>query len=128
MTRIEEMSNPERTLVNLLTPLERKEALVRAAQVKARNADRGLMAAYLNRIRSGEIAPQTLVEDTGKPYPTNGRTWYYQNEQEPLTDLGRVPGYEDMHVLRKPDGTLVFAGGFNLREEGEAWEQDDLDR
>jgi hypothetical protein len=34
--RVERMNEAERTLVNMLSPRERKEALVRAAQIKAR--------------------------------------------------------------------------------------------
>ena len=121
MTRIEQMSEPERSLINILSPQERKEVLVKAAQIKARNADRQLFTAYLDRIRSGEIAPQTS-DETGRPYPTNGRTWYYQNEQEPMTDIGRVPGHDGMYVLRKHDGSLFFVGGYHLREEGDIWD------
>ena len=122
MTRIAKMSEPERSLINILSPQERKDTLVKAAQIKARSADRKLMRDYLDRVRSGEVAYQIIDPDSGRPYPTNGRMTSFRNEQEQMEDVGRVPGHEGLHVLRRPNGLLFITGGFNLREEGEAWE------
>ncbi|HNP70823.1 MAG TPA: hypothetical protein PKK15_06940 [Kouleothrix sp.] len=121
MTRIEHMSDAERTVIGLLTPQERKDALLEAARSKQRRVSADLMREHLDRIRRGEIAPLTHSED-GQPYPTNGRTVYYQSKNEPMEDTGRVPGHDGMHVLRKQDGTLFFSGGYHLREEGEVWD------
>lgn len=121
MTRIETMSEAERTLIGLLSPMERKDALLTAARAKQRRVNADLMREHLDRIRRGELQPLTHMDD-GRPYPTNGRTVYYQAQTEPMEDLGRVPDHDGMHVCRKQDGSLFFAGGYNLREPGEVWE------
>src|SRR2546429_921225 len=121
MLRIETMNEDERTIIGLLSMQERKNILVRSAQVKQRRIDNRLMKQHLDRIRSGEVAPQVNDAD-GFPYPTNGRTVFYKNEKEPMIDLGRVPDHDGVHVLRRKDDSLFFTGGFYLREEGEAWE------
>ena len=121
MLRIEAMNEDERTIMSLLSPQERKDILVRSAQAKQRRIDNRLMKQHLDRIRSGEVQPQIYDVD-GFPYPTNGRTVFYKNEKEPMTDLGRVPGHDGMHVLRKQDESLFFTGGFYLRERGEVWQ------
>jgi hypothetical protein len=122
MVRVAALSEAERVAVNALTPFERKVSLVHDGQVKMRNADKQLFREHLDRIRSGEVAPQTNDIETGRPYPTNGQLFYYQNDTEPMEDIGRVPGHDGMHVLKKRDGSLFFTGGYNLREEGERWE------
>lgn len=122
MVRVSVLSEEERVAVGALSSQERKAALVAAGQIKMRNADRKLFRAYLERIHSGEVAPQTLMEDTGRPYPTNGRTVYFRDHTEPMEDIGRVPGHDGMHVLRKRDGSLFFTGGYHLREAGEPWD------
>jgi hypothetical protein len=122
MTRIKRMSDAERALINILTPAERLDALRAAAQSKQRRVNRQLMREHLDRIRSGELAPLTADPITGERYSFVGRTVYYRDQNEPMIDLGWVPGHEGMHVLKKPDGTLFFTGGFHLRDEGEPWE------
>jgi len=121
MVRIETMSEAERTVINLLSPMERKDALLTAARAKQRRVNADLMRDHLDRIRRGELQPLTHMDD-GRAYPTNGRTAYYQDQREPMEDVGRVPDHDGMHVLRRPDGSLFFAGGYNLRAEGETWE------
>lgn len=121
LLRIEVMNEDERTMIGLLSMQERKDILVQAAQVKQRQVDKRLMKQYLGRIRSGDIAPQ-INDPDGFPYPTNERICFYKDEKVAMTDLGRVPGHDGMHVLRKPDGSLFFAGGYFLHEEGEPWE------
>ena len=120
MIRIEQMSEAERALIGLLAPAERRDALLQAAQAKQRRISADLMREHLDRIRSGDLAPLTHMDD-GRPYPTNGRTIYYQDQTEPMADIGRVPGHDGMHVCRRLDGSLFFAGGFHLREEDEVW-------
>jgi len=121
MVRIEQMSDAEKAIIGLLTPAERRDALLLAAQAKQRRISADLMREHLDRIRRGELSVLTHMED-GREYPTNGRMVFYQDRQEPMRDIGRVPGHDGMHVLRKSDGSLVFAGGYNLREEGDIWE------
>lgn len=121
MIRVETMSEAERTMIGLLAPAERRDVLLQAAQAKQRRISADLMREHLDRIRRGELAPLIHMED-GRPYPTNGRTIYYQDQTEPMEDIGRVPGHDGMHVCRRRDGSLFFAGGYNLREEGEVWD------
>lgn len=130
MMRIEQMSEAERTLVGMLTPAERRNALLKAAQVKQRQVNRQLMREHLDRLRSGELSPQTVDPVTGRQYEFVGRTVYHRDQHEPLLDLGYVPDHDGMHVLKRRDGTLFFTGGSNLREEGEPWEDllDGLDQ
>lgn len=116
-----EMTEAEKATISLLSPAERRDALIQAAQAKQRRVSADLMRDHLNRIRRGELAPLTHMED-GRSYPTNGRTVYYQDKTEPMEDTGRVPGHDGMHVCRRRDGSLFFAGGYNLREEDETWD------
>lgn len=122
MTRIEQMSEAERALVNQLTPLERRDALVSAAQSKQQRLNRDLLRDHIQRVLRGEIAARTEMDD-GRPYPTLGETFFFQNEQVPMEEIGRVPGHTGIHVLRRPDGGLEAINGFSLRRPGEVWEE-----
>lgn len=84
-------------------------AVDRIYQQEAKVRENQSMTDLLN----GKIQPLTN-------YPTTGRTWYYQNQDEPLTDIGRVPWKPGMHVLRRPNGSLVAIPGSSLRAENEA--------
>ena len=53
---------------------------------------------------------------------TDGQTWYIQNGDEPLLDIGRVPSKTGMHVLQRTDGSLTICGGYYLRKSGEVWD------
>ena len=63
MLRIETMNEDERTIIGLLSTQERKDILVRSAQAKQRRIDNRLMKQHLDRIRSGEVQPQTCDVD-----------------------------------------------------------------
>lgn len=71
-------------------------------------------ATLIEQIVTGQQLPAT-------GYPTDGETFYYHNDEMPLTDIGRVPGQDGRHVLRRPDGSLVIVGGYHLRRPGETW-------
>lgn len=68
----------------------------------------------ISLVLAGELEP-----DTSKS--TTGRTVYYENTSTPLVDTGRVPGHAGLHVLRKPDGSLMVAGGYHLATERGHW-------
>lgn len=127
LLRIETMSEAEQAVVGLLTPAERRTALVDAARSKQRRLDTTLLREHVQRVLRGEIAVQTESAD-GRPWPTNGETVYHQNEQTPLEDIGRVPGHTGIHVLRRPDGALEAINGFSLRRPNEVWEPINPDR
>jgi hypothetical protein len=74
----------------------------------------GRKSEMIQQILSGETEPD-------KTFPTLGETFYLENDQTPLVDVGRVPGATGMHVLQKPDGTLTVHGGYYLRRAGESW-------
>ncbi len=57
MLRVGSMNNDERAIIGLLSPAERKDILVLAAQAKQQQMDKRLMWAQLERIRSGELVP-----------------------------------------------------------------------
>jgi len=121
MLRVETMSEAERTLIGLLTPTERRDVLTRAAQAKQRRLNQDLLKEYIQRVLRGEIELRTQTED-GRTYPTIGETFYYQNEKEPMQEVGRVPGHEGIHVLRLTNGGLTAINGFSLRRSNEVWE------
>lgn len=121
MLRIETMSEAERTLIGILTPTERREVLTHAAQAKQRRLNQDVLKEYIQRVLRGEIEIRTQTED-GRTYPTIGSTFYYQNEKEPMEDIGRVPGHEGIHILRLPGGGLTAINGFSLRRPNEVWE------
>lgn len=50
--------------------------------------------------------------DTSKP--TLGETFYLNNDEIPLRDIGRVPGKSGEHVLETPDGAIIAIGGYWL--------------
>ena len=66
------------------------------------------------RLESGEMQPARGAAD-------DGETFFYQNEQEPLTSLGRVPGVDWLYVLEREDGSLLLMGGAYLRGRGLLW-------
>lgn len=72
----------------------------------------------IEAVLSGMIAPDTSSEITG----TTGETFFYRNTPDPLEDIGRVPGKTGLHVLRRSDGSLAAIGGYELRKEGEVWD------
>lgn len=121
MLRIETMSEAERTLIGLLTPAERRDVLTRAAQAKQQRLNQDLLKEHIQRVLRGEIEIQTQTED-GRIYPTIGKTFFYQNEKEPMEEVGRVPGHSGIHVLRLPNGALTAINGFSLRRANEVWE------
>ena len=53
--------------------------------------------------------------------PTKGETFFYHNETTPLLDIGRDRDQEGVHVLVRPDGSVVRIGGYHLRRAGEVW-------
>ena len=72
------------------------------------------MEMLLKDILSGAIQPE--------PSRTDGETFFFENETMPLVSLGRVPGKNGMHILRRPDGSLTIHGGYYLRRQGEHWD------
>ena len=121
MVRVATLSEDERVAVNALSSQERKEVLVRAGQVKMRNANERLFQAFLERIQRGEVGIWVNDPDTGRPWRSNGKTMYYRSEQEPMEDIGRVPDSVGIHACRKSDGSLFFMDWSDIREEGEKW-------
>lgn len=121
MLRVETMSEAEKTLIGLLSPVERRSILVQAAQAKQRRLNKELLREFVQRVLRGEVEVQTLTDD-GRPYPTLGKTFYFQNETTPMEEIGRVPGHTGISVLRLPDGSLTAINGFSLRRPNEIWE------
>ena len=113
--RIAETTEAERNLISFLTPEERRDALVREAREKHRRNDEQLLLEYQERIRSHQLAP-VGVDPEGRPYATNGKMFYLPDENEPMTSMGRMPGYLDIHVLQKADGSYAFTNTEDLRE------------
>lgn len=66
------------------------------------------------RLASGEMQPDRGAAD-------DGETFFYQNEQEPLISLGRVPGAGWLYVLKRQDGSLLLMGGAHLHGRGHLW-------
>lgn len=62
MLRVGSMNDDERAIIGLLSPAERKDILVLAAQAKQHQMDKRLMWAQLERIRSGELVPVLPLE------------------------------------------------------------------
>jgi hypothetical protein len=112
--RIATPTEAERNLISSLTPEERRDLLAQGALAKKRRDDAQLLEEYKERIRSRQLAPAG-VDPENRPYATNGKRFYYPNENEPMTSLGRMPGYLDTHVLQKEDGTIVFIADEDLR-------------
>lgn len=113
--RIAETTEAERNLISFLTPEERRDALVQEALAKHRRTDEQLLLEYQERIRSHQLMPQG-VDPEGRPYATNGKIFYFADENEPMTSMGRMPGHLDIHVLQKADGSYTFLEAENLRE------------
>ncbi len=113
--RIAETTEAERNLISFLTPEERRDALVQEALAKHRRNDGQLMQDYEERIRSRQLMPQG-VDPEGRSYATNGKIFYYPDENEPMTSMGRMPGHLDIHVLQKADGSYVFIDAEDLLE------------
>jgi hypothetical protein len=113
--RIAQTTEAERKLIGFLTPEERRDVLVREALTKQRRNDEQLLQDYLERIRSRQLAAAG-VDPEGRPYATNGKIFYYPDENEPMTSIGRVPGHENMHVLQKADGSFAFIDAEDLSE------------
>jgi hypothetical protein len=68
---------------------------------------------FVARVAAGHAQPL--------PSPTDGQTFYQEGDPTPLVSLGRIPvpggGREGAHVLRRPNGTLSWSGGYWLRRE-----------
>lgn len=67
------------------------------------------------------LALERLEDTMQTGYPTDGETFFYRNETEPLVSLGRLGEGQGAHVLRRPDGSLIAVGGYQLRRRGETW-------
>lgn len=117
--RIADTTEAERNLISFLTPEERRDALVREGRAKQHRNDEQLardqLERILERIRTRQLAP-VGIDAHGTPYATNGKVFYYPDENVPMTSLGRVPGRENMHVLQKEDGSFAFIDADGLRD------------
>lgn len=121
-------SAPDETL----TPAEIAAATGTAESTWRNKAAAGEIAGAVKRGKQWLIPERVLIDavTSGMVQPasslTAGTTWYYQNETEPLIELGRVPLKTGMHVLRRQDGSLAAIGGYYLRRDGEIWDDADL--
>lgn len=115
-----------------LTPAEIAAATGTAESTWRNKAAAGEIAGAVKRGKQWLIPERVLIDavTSGMVQPveslTAGETWYYQNETEPLVELGRVPLKSGMHVLRRPDGSMTVIGGYYLRRSGEVWDDADL--
>jgi hypothetical protein len=108
--RIAAPIEPELVYINLLTPDERRDALVAAGRVKQRGLDEKLRVAVIDRLRRGEIQPQRIDPLTGQPYPNPDWSVTHPEDNGDLVNVGRVPGYPEYQVFRASDGQLwVFS-------------------
>lgn len=124
MTRIETPSDAEREVINLLTPDERRLALVEAGKAKQRNLDKRLIQEHLSRIRSGELKPVVSDESWGNKemvYEGYGKTMYVKDSHKPYKNLGRVPGHIGLHVLQDDKGKFEFWGGMYVSDDPDEW-------
>ena len=72
-------------------------------------------AELVAQIAAGRLSPLSAR--------TDGEIFYGEGDRagaEPLVSLGRLPGADGIHVLRRPDGSLTWSGGFWLRRADEA--------
>lgn len=111
-----------------LTPAEIASATGTAESTWRNRAAAGEFPGAVKRGKQWLIPERILLDavTAGKVQPvaaaTNGQTWHIQNGDEPLLDVGRVPGKPGMHVLRRTDGSLTVCGGYWLRRPGEVWD------
>lgn len=66
----------------------------------------------LEEILAGKVQPEAAL--------TDGQIFYYRNDNEPLVSIGRMPGNNGIHILRRLNGILTAIGGYNLRQGYEA--------
>lgn len=121
-------SAPDETL----TPAEIAAATGTAESTWRNKAAAGELAGAVKRGKQWLIPERILIDAVldGAIKPaeslTAGEIWYYQNDTEPLVELGRVPLKTGLHVLRRPDGRLTAIGGYYLRRDGEVWDDADM--
>lgn len=119
-------SAPDETM----TPAELAAATGTAESTWRNKAAAGEIAGAIKRGKQWLIPERVLLDAVldGRVQPagslTAGTTWFYQNDTVPMLEIGRVPGREGMHVLRRPDGSLTAIGGYWLRKENEVWSDD----
>jgi hypothetical protein len=108
--RIAAPIEPELVYINLLTPDERRDALVAAGRVKQRGLDEKLRVTVIDRLRRSEIQPQRSDPLTGQPYPNLDWSVAHPEGNGDLVNVGRVPGYPEYQAFRAPDRSLwVFS-------------------
>ena len=108
--RIAAPIEPELVYINLLTPDERRDALVAAGRVKQRGLDEQLRVTVIARLRRGEIQPQRIDPQTGQPYPNLDWSVQHPESDGEVVNVGRVPGYPEYQVYRASDRSLwVFS-------------------
>jgi hypothetical protein len=101
---------PEQVYINLLTPEERRDALVAVGRVKQRSLDETLRQTVIGRLRSGAIQPQRTDPLTGQLYPDIDGSVLHPEGDGKIINVGRMPGYPEYRVFRAPDrGLWVFS-------------------
>jgi hypothetical protein len=111
---------PEQVYINLLTPEERRDALVAVGRVKQRGLDETLRQTVIGRLRSGTIQPQRIDPLTGQPYAGIDCSVLHPEGGDEVLNVGRMPGYPEYQVYRAADRTLWIFSPQELQERMEA--------
>jgi hypothetical protein len=106
----------EPELVYILTPDERRDALVAAGRVKQRGLDEKLRVTVIDRLRRDEIQPQPIDPLTGQPYLNLDWNVTHPEGNGELVNVGRVPGYPEYQAFRAPDRSLCVLSPQELDE------------